>query len=84
MTTTYELSENIQRGIIYLSKSDSNFLTQAMPMIKSEYFEFPSHQKIYTIIVDYYLKYQKLPSDDFILQDVKKIKTPNESFCRDG
>jgi len=78
MTTTYELSENIQRGIIYLSKSDSNFLTQAMPMIKPDYFEFPSHQKIYTIIVEYYLKYQKLPSDDFILQDIKKIKTPNE------
>ena len=78
MTTTYELTENIQRGIIYLSKSDSNFLTQAMPMVKAEYFEFPSHQKIYRIIVEYYLKYQKLPSDDFILEDIKKIKTPNE------
>jgi len=78
MTTTYELSENIQRGIIYLSKSDSNFLTQAMPMIKPNYFEFPSHQKMYRVIVDYYLKYQKVPSDDFILEDIKKIKTPNE------
>jgi|TARA_R100000458_G_C8256759_1_gene232781 replicative DNA helicase len=78
MTTTYELSENIQRGIIYLAKSDRNFLTQAMPMIKAEYFEFPSHQKIYHTIVQYYLDYQKLPSDDFILQDIKKIKTPNE------
>tara|TARA_R110000851_G_scaffold274170_1_gene426805 strand:- start:168 stop:1451 length:1284 start_codon:yes stop_codon:yes gene_type:complete len=80
MATTYELSDNIQRGIIYLSKSDSNFLTQAMPMVKAEYFEYPSHQKMYKIIVDYYLKYKKIPSDDFILEDVKKVKTSNELF----
>jgi replicative DNA helicase len=80
MTTTYELSDNIQRGIIYLAKSDTGFLTQAMPMIKAEYFEYPSHQKMYKIIVDYYIKYKKLPSDDFILEDVKKVKTSNELF----
>ena len=80
MTTTYELSDNIQRGIIYLAKSDVGFLTQAMPMVKGEYFEYPSHQKMYNIIVDYYVKYKKLPSDDFILEDVKKVKTSNELF----
>ena len=80
MATTYELSDNIQRGIIYLSKSDPNFLTQAMPMVKAEYFEYPSHQKMYKIIVDYYIKYKKLPSDDFILEDVKQVKTSNELF----
>mgnify|MGYP003632433081 FL=1 len=80
MATTYELSDNIQRGIIYLSKSDPHFLTQAMPMVKAEYFEYPSHQKMYKIIVDYYLKYKKLPSDDFILEDVKQVKTSNELF----
>jgi replicative DNA helicase len=80
MTTTYELSDNIQRGIIYLAKSDTGFLTQAMPMVKAEYFEYPSHQKMYKIIVDYYIKYKKLPSDDFILEDVKQVKTSNELF----
>ena len=80
MATTYELSDNIQRGIIYLSKSDPHFLTQAMPMVKAEYFEYPSHQKMYKIVVDYYLKYKKLPSDDFILEDVKQVKTSNELF----
>tara|TARA_R100000005_G_C4995485_1_gene202384 strand:+ start:82 stop:1365 length:1284 start_codon:yes stop_codon:yes gene_type:complete len=80
MTTTYELSDNIQRGILYLAKSDVGFLTQAMPMVKAEYFEYPSHQKMFKIIVDYYIKYKKLPSDDFILEDVKKAKTSNELF----
>lgn len=76
----YELSDNIQRGILFLSKSDKSFLVQAMPMISPEYFEFPSHQKIYVIITEYYKKYGKLPHDEFILEEVKRVKTPNELF----
>ena len=37
----YEFQESIQRGIVYLAKSDDNFLVQAMPMVKESYFEFP-------------------------------------------
>jgi replicative DNA helicase len=76
----YEFSENIQRGILFLVKSDETFLSQAMPMIKAEYFEYPSHQKIYNVVKDYYLKYKKLPADDHILEEVKSLKTANELF----
>jgi len=76
----YELSDNIQRGIVFLAKSDKNFLVQVMPMISPDYFEFPSHQKMYVIIVDYYKKYGKLPHDEFILEEVKRVKSPNELF----
>tara|TARA_R110000744_G_scaffold12775_1_gene37748 strand:- start:3105 stop:4388 length:1284 start_codon:yes stop_codon:yes gene_type:complete len=76
----YELSDNIQRGIVFLAKSDKNFLVQVMPMISPDYFEFPSHQKMYVIIMDYYKKYGKLPHDEFILEEVKRVKSPNELF----
>ena len=40
----YEFQESIQRGIVYLAKSDVDFIVQAMPMVKETYFDFPSHQ----------------------------------------
>jgi replicative DNA helicase len=76
----YKFQESIQRGIIYLAKSDESFLLQLMPMIKEEYFEFPSHQKLYTVLVQFFLAYKKLPTDDLLLEEVKKVMTSNELF----
>ena len=76
----YEFSENIQRGILYLAKSDETFLSQAMPMLKPEYFEYPSHQKIYSVVRDYYTKYKTLPADDHVLEEVKSLKLSSELF----
>tara|TARA_R110000765_G_scaffold280167_2_gene377650 strand:- start:898 stop:2172 length:1275 start_codon:yes stop_codon:yes gene_type:complete len=76
----YEFAENIQRGILFLAKSDEVFLSQAMPMIKPEYFEYPSHQKIYSIVREFYTKYRKLPADDHILEEIKSLKTSSELF----
>lgn len=74
----YQFQESIQKGILYLVKSDQDFLVQSMPMIKAEYFEFPSHQKMYTVITNHYEAYKNLPSDDQILEGIKDIKTSNE------
>ena len=41
----YSFSDNIQRGIIYLAKSDKEFLVQCDPIVRSTYFEFPQHQQ---------------------------------------
>ena len=68
----YEFSENIQRGILYFLKSDKDFYLQIVNLVNPEYFEFPSHAKIFGVIKEYYDKYHKLPTDDFILQDLKK------------
>ena len=67
----YEFSENIQRGILYFLKSDKDFYLQIVNLIKPEFFEFPSHAKIFTAVKDHYEKYNKLPTDDFLLQDLK-------------
>ena len=67
----YDFSENIQRGILYLLKTNKDFYLQIVNLVKPEYFEFPSHSKIFEAVKGHYDKYNKLPIDDFIVQDVK-------------
>ena len=74
----YQFQESIQRGIVYLAKSDDNFLVQAMPMVKEAYFEFPQHQKFWRVINEHYSAYKKLPSDEQILEQIRELKSDNE------
>jgi replicative DNA helicase len=67
----YSFSESIQNGILYLLKHDKEFYSQIVPLIKSEYFEFPSYQHIFTKIQAYYDKYRTIPSDAILLEDIK-------------
>tara|TARA_R110001583_G_scaffold73623_6_gene204809 strand:+ start:22846 stop:24156 length:1311 start_codon:yes stop_codon:yes gene_type:complete len=75
----YDFSENIQRSILYLLKSDKDFYLQIVNLVRPEYFEFPSHTKIFETVREHYEKYNKLPTDDFILQDVKSKLGPREN-----
>jgi len=68
----YQFNENIQRAILYFLKADNDFYLQIVNLVKPEYFEFPSHSKIFSTVVAYYDKYHSLPSDLFIIEDVKK------------
>jgi len=76
----YNFQDSIQRGILYLAKSDEGFLIQTMPMIKADYFEFPSHQKFFSTVKDFFLKYKKLPTNDQLLETVRGIMASNELF----
>lgn len=49
-------------------------------MISAEYFEFPSHQKMYSALVEFYLKYKKIPTDDQLLEEVKESLSANDLF----
>ncbi len=73
----YQFSENIQRGILCLLKSNKDFYLQATPLIKTEYFEFPVHGSLYSIIKGHYEKYNALPTDDIILEYAKKVTSKN-------
>jgi replicative DNA helicase len=75
----YDFSENIQRGILYLLKSNKDFYLQIVNLVQPEHFEFPSHAKIFERVRSYYEKYGKLPTDDFIVQDIKPTLTARES-----
>ena len=68
----YPFSSNVQRGILYLLKTNHDFFTQISPLVKSEYFEYPAHAKIYNTILNHYDEYLMIPTDDFIIEDVRK------------
>jgi replicative DNA helicase len=74
----YNFNENIQRGILYLLKNDTDFFLQIINLVKPEYFEYPIHSKIFTCVKDYYEKYHQLPTDDFIVEVAKKKLQPRE------
>ena len=74
----YSFSDNIQRGIIYLAKSDKEFLVQCDPIVKSAYFEFPQHQRMWGALTDYYKTYGTLPTDEAILEEIRRTKNQNE------
>lgn len=77
---SYHFQENIQRGILYLLKTDKTFFIQAINLIKPEYFEFPSHQLISRIIFEYHDKYKTLPNDEIIVELVKSAKGSKETL----
>jgi len=73
----YKFTSNVQKGIIYLLKNNHDFFTQISPLVRSEYFEYPTHGKIYDAILKHYGVYLKLPTDDFIIEDIRKGGGPN-------
>jgi replicative DNA helicase len=76
----YNFSDNIQRGILYLLKNKRDFYLQIVNLIQDEYFEYPSHSKIFNTVKDYYNKYGSLPTDDFVIEDLKNRITKKENI----
>lgn len=76
----YNFQDSIQRGILYLAKSEESFLIETMPMLQPGYFEFPSHQKLYSTLKDFFLKYKKLPTNEQLLEETRKVLASNELF----
>ena len=76
----YEFNENIQRGILYLLKSDPDFYLQIVNLVKPGYFEYPVHGRIFSVVRDHYEKYKSLPTDDFIEQQIRSTKSERESL----
>ena len=68
----YPFSSNVQRGIIYLLKNDHDFFSQIAPLVSPEYFEYPAHARIYETVVSHYDAYLSIPTDDFIIEDIRK------------
>jgi replicative DNA helicase len=72
---SFQLSDNIQKGCLYLLKHDLEFFSQIVALIKPEYFDFPAYQRLFVGIKDYYEKYKKLPSDASLV-DFIRFTTP--------
>ena len=76
----YTFSDNIQRAILYLLKEDKDFHLQISSLIKPEHFEFTVHSSVFTSVRDYFESYHKLPTDDILMELVKKNKTSREDL----
>lgn len=76
----YEFSENIQRGILFLSKFNRDFFSQIAPLVKADYFEYPVHSTMYKALNEYFAKYSKLPTDDYLLEYCRKNKSEREDY----
>jgi len=76
----YDFSDNIQRGMLFLLKSNKDFFSQIVNLVKPEYFEYDIHGNLFRTILKYYYEYKQLPTDDFIVQEVKAIKTTKEDL----
>ena len=74
----YKFSEDIQRGILYLSKTDNDFYVQTADLVQADYFDYPAHSKIYQTIRDYTNKYSKLPEDSFIVEEIRSTLKEGE------
>ena len=77
----YEFSGSIQQGILYLAKSYPDFYAQIVGLVKAEYFDLPVHANIFTVVKDYHDKYDQLPTDEFILEEVKELKSTREDIA---
>jgi len=76
----YDFVEDIQRGILNLSLKDKAFFIEVMNLIKSEYFEYPPHSKMYQSISEFYTQYRKLPTPAVLMEEVKGKLGPKENF----
>ena len=76
----YSFSDNIQRGIIHLAKADMTFFNEIAPLVQSDYFDYPIHQTLFDGIKDFFSKYHKLPTDDFLAEFCKDRKRQGESI----
>ena len=76
----YDFSDNIQRGIIFLSKYSRDFYLQICSMVKPEYFEYPIHSNFFLAIRKYYEDYHDIPKDLHLLECIKEYKGAKEDL----
>jgi len=76
----YDFSDDIQRGILYLSKYSRDFYLQISSLVRPEYFEYPIHSNIYQAISNYYEEYKDIPKDLHLLECVKDHKGSKEDL----
>tara|TARA_R110000824_G_scaffold120991_9_gene276848 strand:- start:724 stop:2022 length:1299 start_codon:yes stop_codon:yes gene_type:complete len=74
----YDFSDDIQRGILFLSKYSRDFYLQISSLVRAEYFEYPIHANIYQGISKYYEDYKSIPKDLHLLEAVKEFQSPKE------
>jgi len=76
----YDFSDNIQRGILFLSKYSKDFYLQISSLVKPDYFEYPIHSNFFRAIKTYYEEYHDIPEDMHLLECIKEYKASSEDL----
>jgi len=76
----YDFSDDIQRGILFLSKYSRDFYLQISSLVQPDYFEYPIHSNIFKAIQSYYEDYMDIPKDLHLVECVKDFKGPKEDL----
>ena len=76
----YDFSDDIQRGILYLSKYSKDFYLQISSLVNPEYFEYPIHANFFRAIKNYYEDYHDIPKDLHLLECIKEYKGSKEDL----
>ena len=76
----YDFSDDIQRGIIFLSKYSQDFYLQISSLVNPEYFEYPIHSNFFKAIQGYYDEYHEIPKDLHLLECIKGFKSTKEDM----
>ena len=76
----YDFSDDIQRGILFLSKYSQDFYLQISSLVNPEYFEYPIHANFFKSIQKYYEEYHEIPKDLHLLECIKDYKAPTEDM----
>lgn len=79
-STTYQWDEEFQRHIIALLVADRQFTLQSLDLVKPTYFTNKAHQKVCSIVFDFFKEYRFLPRKDFIVQEIKTALADNKSL----
>lgn len=85
ITLAYHISENTKKGCLYLLKHDLEFFSEIVPLLRSDFFDFPAYKNLFLGISNYYDKYRKLPSDatlpDYIHNHVSGASTDGIDYA---
>lgn len=76
----YEFSDNIQRSILFLLKTNESFFSQIISIVQPDYFEFPIHTNLFNIITKFQEKYKYLPTEEFIIEEARRTLKANQDI----
>lgn len=67
-----------QRKVIRLLLDDFDFLSRYGDIIKPEYFSDSYHKELYNIILSYFVKYNKSPTPEVLVEEVDSLQNNDE------
>lgn len=77
----YSWDEEFQRHIIAMLVVDRQFLLSAIDLVRPSYFTNKAHQKMCSILFEFFRKYRLLPKKAFIVQELKEAFKENKSLA---